>query len=107
MHRIYLLIVALVLLSVVAASAQVRVRPYTRKDGTYVPGHYRSPPDSSPYNNYSYPGNFNPHTGKKAPGEPTWYLEPTPLKQYQDSYDSPESNRRRYLDREIDRLLNR
>lgn len=48
--------------------ARVSVRGYTRKDGTYVAPHYRSDPDGSIYNNYSYPGNYNPNTGSITPG---------------------------------------
>jgi hypothetical protein len=44
----------------------VWVKPYVRRDGTYVAGHYRTAPDGNPYNNYSYPGNTNPHTGRVA-----------------------------------------
>jgi hypothetical protein len=58
-----------------AASAVVHVNGYYRKDGTYVAPHYRSDPDSSPYNNWSYPGNTNPYTGKVAPGNPDTYLK--------------------------------
>ena len=39
------------------ANAQVPVNSYTRNDGTQVPFHHRSKPDSNPYNNYSFPGN--------------------------------------------------
>lgn len=55
--------------------AQVKVRGYYRKDGTYVQPHYRSNPDGNPYNNWSYPGNTNPYTGKTATGNPNTYLE--------------------------------
>jgi hypothetical protein len=58
-----------------AASAAVHVNGYYRKDGTYVAPHYRSDPDSSPYNNWSYPGNVNPYSGKVAPGNPDTYLK--------------------------------
>jgi len=54
--------------------AQVRVRGYYRKDGTYVRPHTRSWPDGNPYNNYSFPGNYNPNTGKISPGNPATYL---------------------------------
>ena len=56
-------------------AGRVRVRGYYRKDGTYVRPHYRSAPDGNPYNNYSYPGNYNPNTGKITPGDPQKYLE--------------------------------
>src|SRR3989344_7277974 len=55
--------------------ADVWVNGYTRSNGTYVNGYYRSSPDSNPYNNYSFPGNTNPYTGKVAPGNPDTYLK--------------------------------
>lgn len=57
-----------------AGLSQVRVNGYYRKDGTYVRPHYRSSPDGNPYNNYSYPGNTNPYTGKVATGSQSTYL---------------------------------
>lgn len=54
--------------------SQVRVSGYYRKNGTYVQPHYRSSPDGNPYNNWSYPGNVNPYTGKVATGNPSTYL---------------------------------
>jgi hypothetical protein len=56
------------------AARQVHVRGYYRKDGTYVQPHVRSAPDGNPYNNYSYPGNYNPNTGKVTSGDPDAYL---------------------------------
>lgn len=50
--------------------ADVYVRGYTRKNGTYVAPHYRSDPDSSVYNNWSTVGNVNPHTGKPGTVNP-------------------------------------
>jgi len=55
--------------------AQVKVEGYYRKDGTYVQPHYRSNPDGNPYNNWSFPGNTNPYTGKTATGNEETYLE--------------------------------
>lgn len=55
--------------------AQVHVRGYYRSNGTYVQPHYRSSPDGNPYNNWSYPGNTNPYTGKVAAGDPDTYLK--------------------------------
>lgn len=49
-----------------AADAQVRVRGYTRSDGTYVAPHYRSRPDNSRLNNWSTQGNYNPYTGRQG-----------------------------------------
>jgi hypothetical protein len=58
-----------------AALAQdVYVNGHYRKDGTYVQPHQRSRPDGNPHNNYSFPGNVNPNTGKVAPGKTDTYL---------------------------------
>lgn len=69
-----LLIVLTVLMSF-QILAQVKVKGYYRKDGTYVKPHYRSNPDGNPYNNWSYPGNVNPYTEKVATGNPDTYLK--------------------------------
>ena len=61
---------AVLALVAVDALAQVRVRGYTRKDGTYVAPHYRSAPNSTKYDNYSTQGNYNPYTGKKGTVDP-------------------------------------
>lgn len=64
-------ILALLLIAVAFdAFSQVRVRGYTRKDGTYVAPHYRSAPNSSKNDNYSTRGNYNPYTGKKGSVNP-------------------------------------
>ena len=90
MKKTLFLTIAFVLGWLTLAMAQVWVNPYTRKDGTQVQGHYGSNPDGNPYNNWSYPGNVNPHTGKQATGDPNRYLE-----QYQNrngSGHNPHSN---------------
>ena len=50
----------------VAAVADVSVRGYTRKDGTYLQPHMRSDPDGYKGNNYSNEGNVNPYTGERG-----------------------------------------
>ena len=67
----------LLVLSLLAGSlfSQVKVRGYYRKDGTYVRPHTRTSPDGNPYNNYSFPGNYNPNTGKISTGNPETYLK--------------------------------
>jgi hypothetical protein len=72
------LLVGFLLTDVIEArggGGSVSVRGYYRKDGTYVAPHYRSSPDGNPYNNWSFPGNTNPYTGKTATGDPSTYLE--------------------------------
>ena len=54
-----------ILLSLTSSTlAQVHVRGYYRKDGTYVRSHYRSRADGNFWNNWSTKGNRNPYTGK-------------------------------------------
>lgn len=79
-HLSRLLVLAITLLSSLVFVVddllpQVRVRGYHRKDGTYVRPHVRTRPDGNPYNNYSFPGNYNPNTGKITPGNPETYLK--------------------------------
>jgi hypothetical protein len=55
------------ILSVFAFSSwanDVYVNGYTKSNGSYVEGHYRSAPDSSTSNNWSSQGNTNPYTGE-------------------------------------------
>lgn len=59
-----LYIVATTVSGYAEADDSVSVRGHFRKDGTYVPPHYRSAPDSSFYNNWGTTGNINPYTGK-------------------------------------------
>ncbi len=63
------------LVSIGLALAQVRVDGYYRRDGTYVQPHVRTVPDGNPYNNYSFPGNYNPNTGQITGGDPNRYLQ--------------------------------
>jgi len=63
------------LLPLFGEARRVYVRGYFRKDGTYVRPHYRTAPDGNPFNNYSFPGNYNPNTGEITPGDPLKYLE--------------------------------
>lgn len=75
------LVLSNIIISVYAAppkSSSTYVKGYYRKDGTYVNGYYRSAHDGNPYNNWSYPGNINPYTGKVAPGDPNSYLNNYP-----------------------------
>jgi hypothetical protein len=59
-----LLVTLLVLPAICEAAGRTYVGGYVRKDGTYVPPHYRTTPDASFYNNWSTLGNINPYTGK-------------------------------------------
>ena len=67
MKRKLSIVVAFCLLALFAfssiANASVYVRGYYRSNGTYVAPHYRSSPNSTYLDNYSYQGNINPYTG--------------------------------------------
>jgi hypothetical protein len=58
-----------------SSGGSTSVGGYYRKDGTYVAPHQRTNPDRSPYNNYDYPGNYNPNKGTFTPGSSDTYLE--------------------------------
>lgn len=64
--RLLLRIVCLAgaLLAALPIYADVAVKGYTRKDGTYVAPHMRSDPNSTKNDNFSTVGNVNPYTGK-------------------------------------------
>ena len=64
------LAVGIILTGLLESSAQVRVRGYTRKDGTYVAPHYRSSPNSTKADNWSTKGNVNPYTGQPGTRNP-------------------------------------
>lgn len=73
--------VAIVLISLFGFALQISsvyavyVNGYYRSNGTYVNGYERTAPDGNPYNNYSYPGNYNPNTGEITGGNPDTYLK--------------------------------
>ena len=73
MRKVFFLLFSVLLSNLLFS--QVYVKGYTKKNGTYVEPHYRSSPDKNPYNNYSFPGNTNPYTGKTSTGNPDTYLD--------------------------------
>ena len=52
----------------------VDVDGYFKSNGTYVSPHKRTKADSDPFNNYSFPGNYNPNSGKVTKGNKSSYL---------------------------------
>ncbi|MFD2570165.1 hypothetical protein ACFSUS_05935 [Spirosoma soli] len=83
-----LLLILLLFASSLVSFAQVHVRGYYRKNGTYVEPHVRTRPNHTITDNYSYPGNYNPNTGRITGGSvrtrSSVTSAPTP-----DSDDSP------------------
>lgn len=63
MKRIVMAVTVALLFSA-GASAQVHVKGYVTKNGTYVAPYTRSSPNSTTLDNYSTKGNINPYTGK-------------------------------------------
>lgn len=61
-----------------ALACDTYVSGYTRSDGTYVSGHYRSCANNSTWDNWSTRGNVNPYTGEAGTRSP-----------YTPSYSSP------------------
>ena len=51
------------------------VSGYLKSNGTYVSGYYRTCRDSRPYNNYSFPGNYNPNAGRITGGSRNSYID--------------------------------
>lgn len=72
-----ILLAALALLVSGTASADQWVNGYTKKDGTYVQGHYRSSPNQYRYDNYSSQGNVNPYTGESGSQRNEWSSQPS------------------------------
>jgi TPR repeat protein len=67
----FLIALILIIGASVDALGQVRVRGYTKKDGTYVAPHMRSSPNSTQLDNWSVKGNVNPYTGVEGTRNPT------------------------------------
>lgn len=71
----YILLLVLTLFVCLSTFAQVnskhvKVKGYTRSDGTYVAPYYRTVPNSTNKDNFSTKGNTNPYTGKAGWIEP-------------------------------------
>lgn len=66
--------------SLFSFAQDVWVNGYYRSNGTYVEGHYRTPPNNTINDNYSTQGNINPYTGKHGtvPREPEIYIPSYP-----------------------------
>mgnify|MGYP003392800953 CR=1 FL=1 len=73
-----LLLVLAVLFTAVSMCYAGWVSGYTRSDGTYVNSYYRSDPNGTVTDNYSYKGNYNPYTGQEG----TNYYRHSPSSEY-------------------------
>jgi hypothetical protein len=64
------LLAGLVLLTFASAASAEYVQGYIKRDGTYVPGYFRSQANGTKIDNYSSKGNLNPYTGEKGYSDP-------------------------------------
>lgn len=69
---------ALTAVSLVAFAGDHYVAGYTKADGTYVPGHMQTDPNSTKLDNYSTKGNVNPYTGQAGTANPYIVQQPKP-----------------------------
>ena len=70
-----LILLAALIATPTLAQRTVQVDGYIRKDGTYVPPHTRTAPNSSRTDNWSSEPNVNPRTGERGtvdPYKPEW-----------------------------------
>lgn len=77
-----LLTLAFVMLTASVATQAGTVRGYVRSNGTYVMPHYRTPANSTPYDNLSYRGYPSQQPGYVSPrssGLDSSWSRPTPL----------------------------
>ena len=75
------LILSLVVVTAALVSSSVagdRVSGYVKSNGTYVAPYYKSSPNSTVRDNYSYKGNLNPYTGSTG----TNYYRSSPSSSY-------------------------
>lgn len=73
MKKLLILTALLVFLPILSEAADVR--GHFRKDGSYVAPYQRSTRDIDLYNNYNFPGNYNPNKAQITPGDPNISLE--------------------------------
>ena len=81
------IVVAMVVVFIAGAAwADQYVRGYTRRDGTYVHGYYRTEPNQYRHDNYSSRGNVNPYTGERGYERNEYTDPPVYNKSYGKSY---------------------
>ena len=97
MKNLFFLIVFFFTTALTFAQSQVWVSGYTRSNGTFVQGYYRTLQDHTINNNWSTVGNVNPHTGtsgtvpRSSYYSSTYYSVPTYSSSYSSNYYSTPS----------------
>jgi len=69
-YSVFSLLVSILLFVNSNLFSQTWVDGYFKKDGTYVPGHFKSNSNSTTWDNYSTKGNVNPFTSEKGYKDP-------------------------------------
>ena len=80
------------------AQSHVWVNGYTRSNGTYVTGHYRTAPNYTRNDNWTTKGNTNPYTGKAGilPGDRYSSTQTSSSYYPTSSYSTPSYSRETY-----------
>ena len=81
------------------SQGEVWVNGYTKSNGTYVEGHYRTAPNNKKNDNWTTVGNINPYTGKNGylPREGNSSLLKNKSKQKASSYTNSQSSQNRVI----------
>jgi len=66
------------LIATPAIAKPVSVKPYVKKDGTFVMPHTRSAPNRTTLDNWSTAPNINPYNGKTGKRQPDFSYPPPP-----------------------------
>jgi hypothetical protein len=86
MKKAFLIIVFLFAAANSFSQSTVYVKGYTKSNGSYTQGHYKTSPNSSKIDNYSTQGNYNPYTGSYGTKRVQEYR---PTSTYSSFYTSP------------------
>lgn len=70
----------------------VYVSGYTKSNGTYVAGHYRTAPNTTKNDNFSTYPNVNPYTGKQGTVAPSYNYTNTTTNTQTNSYTNTYNN---------------
>jgi len=99
--------ISILFVSVVSfGQGQTYVHGYTKSNGTYVEGHYRTLPNNTRNDNWSTLGNTNPYTGMEGtkPGGSNYS---TTYNSISDYYSSPISSYSKYSTSSRDVIIER
>jgi hypothetical protein len=84
---------AAALIAIPCAASDTYIKPYVKKDGTYVPGHYQTKPNETKVDNYSSKPNVNPYTGKTGTVDPYKVPEYKAPEPYDYGLDKPKKKK--------------